>query len=68
MEISHGQFHGEGNYSDVQRQSLYDYHTLSLSHAAVLNAWDRVQEVGKRIESFTKIIQHPKETFIDFFF
>lgn len=68
MKISHGQFHGEGNYSDVQRQSIYDYHTLALSHAATLNAWDRVKEVRKIIEPFSKIIQYPKEIFIDFFY
>lgn len=30
------------------RQSIYDYHTLALSHAAALNAWDRVKEVKMR--------------------
>ncbi|KAL6087973.1 hypothetical protein STEG23_022833, partial [Scotinomys teguina] len=31
-----------------------------------LNSWDRIEEVEKKIESFTKVIQGPKETFIDF--
>lgn len=32
-----------------------------------MNAWDRTKDVRKRTESFTKVIQGPKETFIDFF-
>ena len=47
---------GEGDYADVQRQSLYDDHTLDLCHTAALNAWDRIEEVGKKIESFTTAI------------
>ncbi|MGE9716614.1 hypothetical protein ACQP3F_33985, partial [Escherichia coli] len=35
-------------------------------HAATLNAWDRIGEVGRRIESFTKVIQGSKEAFRDF--
>ena len=31
-----------------------------------MNAWDRVEEVGDKTESFTKVIQAPKETFKDF--
>ena len=33
---------------------------------ATLNAWDKVEESGKRTESFTKNIQGPKEAFTDF--
>ena len=63
MEISQGQILGEGIYARVKRQSLYCGHILALCHAAVLNAWDRFEEVGKKIES--KVIQGPKETFMD---
>ena len=31
-----------------------------------MNAWGRIEEVGKKIESFTKVIQDQTETFIDF--
>ena len=31
-----------------------------------MNAWDRIGEVGKKIESFTKVIQGPKEVFAGF--
>ena len=31
-----------------------------------MNAWDRIEEVGKKIESFTKVREGPKETFTDF--
>ena len=47
-------------------QFLYDDHAMNLCHAAALNAWDRTGEVGKKIESLTKVIQGPKETFMDF--
>ena len=33
---------------------------------AALKVWDRIGEVGKKIGSFTKVIQGPKETFMDF--
>ena len=63
MEISKDQLLGEGHYANVERQSLYNGHTLSLCHTAALNAWDRIEEVGKKIESFTKVIQGPKGTY-----
>ena len=47
----------------IQRQSLYDDHTLGTE---ALNAWDRIGKVGKKIESFTNIIQIPEETFTVF--
>ena len=39
---------------------------MALLCAATLNAWHKIEEVGKKIESFTEVIQGPKETFIDF--
>ena len=63
MEISQDQILGEGNYASLERQSLYCGHILALCSAGVLSAWDRIEEVGKKIES--KVIQDPKETFID---
>lgn len=47
----------------MQRQLEFDDHTLALHHLAALNARDKVEESGKRFESFTKIIQGPKEAF-----
>ena len=66
MEISQDQVLEEGDYINVQRQSLYDNHTLVLCCTAALNAWDGIEEVEKKIESFTMVIQSPKETFMDF--
>ena len=59
---------GEREYVTIERQSVYDDHTLDLCHAAALNVWDRTGEIGKKIESFTKVIQGPKKAFtkIDF--
>jgi hypothetical protein len=31
-----------------------------------LKAWDKVTELGKRLEPFTQVIQDPQETFSDF--
>ena len=66
MKISQEQLLREGEYANMQMQSLYDEHTLTLCCIAALNAWDRTEKVGKKIESFTKVIEGPKETFTDF--
>ena len=65
MEISQDQL-GEGEYADVQRQSLYDDHFLDLCHKAVLNAWGKIGEVGNKIKSFTQVIEGQKYAFTDF--
>ena len=54
-KISQDQLFGEGDYADVQKQSLYDDHTLDLSYAAALNSQDRIEEIKKKIRSFTKV-------------
>jgi hypothetical protein len=38
---------------------------LALCHFAVLNAWGKVLESGKRLEPFSQDIQHPKKIFSD---
>ena len=47
--ISQDQLLGEGEYADVERQALYSEHTFQLCHMAGLNAWDQIEEVGKKI-------------------
>ena len=64
MEISQDQILG-GDFDTIERQAVYDDHTLDLCHTAALNAWDRIGEIGKKTESFTKAIQGPQETFTD---
>lgn len=44
----------------------YDAHTLSLCHTTALNAWDKTEEVGKKTEPLSKVIQGPTKTFPDF--
>ena len=66
IDISQDQLLGEGEYADVERQALYDEHTLDLCRMAALNAWDRIEEVGKKLEPFNRVIQSPRETFTDF--
>ena len=51
----------------MEMQAEYDNHTLDLCHLAASNDWERFGEIGKIIESFTKVIQNPKEVFIGFF-
>ena len=36
---------------------------MTLFHIATLNAWDKIEETGKRLEPFTQIEQGPRETF-----
>ena len=67
-KISKDQLLGEGEYATVERQAEYDSHTLDLCHTAASNTWDRIGEIEKIIEPFTKVIQNPKEVFIGFFF
>lgn len=55
---------GEGQYAELQRQLEFDDHILALHHLTALNVRDKVEQSGKRSESFTKIIQGPKEVFI----
>ena len=66
MEISPNQLLGEGQYFTIERQSLYDGHTMALYHTGVLNSWNSIEEIRKKIELFTKVIQGPKRIFIDF--
>ena len=56
MEISQDQLLGEGDYADVQRQSVYGEHTLGLCYTVALNAWNRTGEIGKKVKSFTKVL------------
>ena len=57
---------GEGIYSDPETPAAYDEHILSLCSTAALNAWDKVHEVGEKIESYVKIRQGPREKFTSF--
>ena len=47
-------------------QAVYDEETLALCVLSALKAWDKVKESGKRLDSFTQVMQGPKETFPDF--
>ena len=50
INIVKDQLLGEGQYADLQRQLEFDDHTFSL---CCLNARAKVEESGKRSESFT---------------
>ena len=61
MEIYQDQVLGERDYATVDRQSLYDDHALALCHSAALNAWDITKELGKKIDSFLKVVRAQRE-------
>ena len=65
-ETSQGQILAEGTYADLQVQDLYDKQILSLCQKANLNAWDRIQQLGKWIESYTGVKRGQGEPFINF--
>ena len=48
----------------MYKDSLYVIITPWL---CAMYTWDRIEEVRKRTESFTKVVQGPKETFTNFF-
>lgn len=66
IEISSDELLGDGDCATIESQSSYG-HSLALCHAAALSAWIRIQKVGKKIESFTKVIQGQNEPFTDFY-
>ena len=66
LEISQDQILGEGLYSDPQDQSLYDEYTLSICSTIALNAWDRIQKLRKRVESYIRFKEGQREPFSDF--
>ena len=47
LETSQDQILGEDTYADTQVQVLYNKQILFLGHKAALNAWNRIQELGK---------------------
>ena len=61
MGIYQDQHLGKEDFATIERQSLYNGYTIILCYAAALNAWDRFEEVGKKIELFTKVIDDPKK-------
>ena len=65
-ERSQVQILGEGTYADPQAQVLYTEQILSLCHKATFNAQYTIQELGKQIESYTRVTQGKREPFSDF--
>lgn len=57
---------GKGPFAEVEVQAEYDEETLTLCHLAAIKSWDKIVETGKRLESFSQVIQGPKETFLAF--
>ena len=66
FEVSQNQILGEGHYADMDSQAIFNEHTLSLCHTTALTTWDKIQELGNIIESYTKVILGPRRTFSDF--
>lgn len=51
-ETSKDQLLGEGCFTEIEVQAVYDEETLALCLLAGLNVWDKVTESGKRHEPF----------------
>ena len=66
IEISLDQIIDEEVYSDPEDQALYNEHTLSLCTTAVLKAWDKIQELGKKVESYLRVKEDQRQPFSDF--
>ena len=49
-----------------QKGKLYDGHILPLCHTAAFNAWERIEKIEKKFESFTKVMQDLRENFMNF--
>ena len=66
FEASQGQILGEGCCAHLDSEAIYNEHSLSICCIATLTACDKIQELGKRIESYTKFIQSLREPFSAF--
>ena len=66
MSLPKDQILSKGCYADPQSQALYNEHNLSLCHTEALNAWDKIQELGRRTESYIKVKQNLREPSSDF--
>ena len=56
----------EGCCAYFDSEAIYNEHSLSLCCIAALAACDKIQKLRKRIESYTKVIQRPREPFSAF--
>ena len=45
---------------------MYNEHMLLLCHTAALNDWEKILDLGQKIEPYTKVKQGLKETYTDF--
>ena len=66
IDIYQDEFFSEDQYAHSKRQFEFYDHNMALCFSAGLNAQNKAEESRKRTESFTKIIQGPKEVFISF--
>ena len=66
VEVSQDQILGVGVYADPQVQALYNKEVLTLCHEAALIAWNGIPELGKIIESYTRVKQGKREPYTDF--
>lgn len=66
LETSQDQIFGKGTYANSEVQALYNEQILSLCHKAALNALVRIQELGKQMDSITRVKQGQRESFTNF--
>ena len=63
LEAPQDQIHGKSFYSESREQNLYDKYILYLCHTVSLNAWDRIQELGKIVKLYPRVKQNQREPF-----
>lgn len=66
-EVSQDQILGEGHYADINSQATNNEHIVSLCHTATLNAWDRIQELGKELSYILKLYKAHKNSSVTFY-
>ena len=65
-EISQDQIFGEGYSANMDRKITFDDIVLALCCTADLNVWNKIQESGKRTETFNKSILGQQKPSLNF--
>jgi hypothetical protein len=63
----HDQLLGERPYADIQMQVMYDKATLALCYLAALNALDRIEDTGKRLEPLLRLCKTLSKHWLTFY-
>ena len=67
LDTSEDQILGEDTYFDQRIKPFMIKNTLSLCHTAILNAWDRIQELGKELNIIPGLNRTGENTLVTFY-